>query len=644
MVDRSVRRAACERSWIFFLVSLTIGSGIGLRGGVCLYGASPTASDQEALPGEEGEATTADTATSESADSGGETNDAARKTTKIATINVQGEMAEHVSQVGLLGELEQNLARFIARLDAAAKDEEIAAVVLRLRSPSIGRARTDELRAAIQRTRQAGKKVYAQMEMAAPADLLVASACDQIIMPESGAVILNGVRAEVTFLKGLLDKLNVHADILQVGDFKGAAEPLTRDGMSDAFRQQFEMVIEDYYQQMIETLASDRKLERSQVQKLIDTGLFTATSAQQAKLIDTIAYEHQMLESLKQQTDTDELEIVENYGKVKVDTEFSGLGGMVKLMELMLGAETSTSKSQRRKIAVVYATGAITSGKSSSNVMGQSSVGSDTMVEALQKAAKDNEVAAIVLRVDSPGGSALASDLIWRELRRIEKPVIASMGDVAASGGYYIAMGCDKIFAEPGTLTGSIGVVGGKVAIGAMWNKAGITTQVISRGANSGLFSTQAPFTDSERTVWRGMLEETYEQFTSKVALCRQMDRKQVLELAGGRIWTGRQAQSRGLVDRIGSLRDAIQEAKSLSGIGPDEKVELLLLPQPKSFFEQMIDDASVRTPWQSWFASSVSSSPLAKAALGPVADLQLVEELFREPTLFLLPFRLQIH
>ena len=218
-------------------------------------------------------------------------------------------------------------------------------------------------------------------------------------------------------------------------------------------------------------------------------------------------------------------------------------------------------------------------------------MGSTTIVEALRKANEDKHVAAIVLRIDSPGGSALASDLIWHETQVIKKPIVASMGDVAGSGGYYIAMGADKIFATPGTITGSIGVVGGKLAIRGLYDKLGITTETIERGRNSGLFSSSGPFTDSEREVVREMMEESTTSSPTKAAEGRKMPVDKLRKLAGGRVYTGRQALANGLVDELGTLHDAIQEAKQLAGIDKDTKVTIERLPEPTNFFESLFGE-----------------------------------------------------
>ena len=526
----------------------------------------------------------------------------AEKTQKatLAVVSIKSNYPEGPAPAGIFGELQPHMREVIARLDKAAKDDKIAGVVLRLRNPEMGLGKVDELRGAIARLRAAGKKVYADVDEAQTKDYLIASACDEIVMPVSGSLLITGLQAQVMFYKGLLDKLGLDAQFIQIGDYKGASEPLTRTDMSPEFRKQFEAVIDDYYQQMLETIAADRKLDKAKVKELIDEGLFTAQQAKDVGLVDRIGYEDELADRIKEQLKVDEVVFDRQYGRKKVDTDFSGFGGFMKLMEVMMGVEPASATSKAPKIALIYAVGPIMTGESASSAFSEeSSVGSDTIVKALREVEKDAKVKAIVLRVDSPGGSALASDLIWREVTRSKKPFIVSMGDVAASGGYYISMGAAKIYAEPGTLTGSIGVVGGKIALKGLFDKIGVTTQTISRGKNSGVLSSLEPFTDSERAAWKRMMTDVYKQFTSKAAEGRKMPLDKLEQLAGGRLFTGRMAVANGLADKLGTLSDALADAKHMAGFNPDDKVELQILPKPKSFFEQLFEgpsaDAEVR-------------------------------------------------
>jgi protease-4 len=315
------------------------------------------------------------------------------------------------------------------------------------------------------------------------------------------------------------------------------------------------------------------------------------------------------------------------------------------MMELMMGIEQPKRKSTNPKLAIIYATGMITTGKSSADFLsGESSMGSETMIKAIREANKDATVKAIVLRVDSPGGSALASDLMWHELELIQKPFVVSMGDVAGSGGYYIAMGADRIFADPGTITGSIGVVGGKLALGGAYSKIGITTDIISRGKNSGVLSTTTGFSESERDAMQRLLNDVYEQFTSKAAQGRKMPKDKLEKLARGRIYTGSSAIKIGLVDELGSLDDAIAYARKQAGVGPDEKLEKLVLPKATSPLESLLGPLDPNAD------AKASASALRELLHGISPELEQnlqalrVMEIFaRERALTVMPFRLII-
>ncbi|RIK80150.1 MAG: signal peptide peptidase SppA [Planctomycetota bacterium] len=509
------------------------------------------------------------------------------KKVRLASIVIEGELPESPGEMTLFGDLGADLRKTIARLEKAAEDEKIAGIVLHIDS-EIGRGKLNELRDAVKRVQSKGKKVYAVLESAFGSQYLLASACDEIVLPESGDIMLPGVRAEFAFYKDLLGKLGIEADMMHVGDYKGAAEPYTRDSLSEPVRENMTALVEDLYDETLSTVARDRDLRIDDVKKAVNRGLLLAEEAKEAGLIDRVSYPDEFRSVLAKEYKADELVYVENYAKKKVDADFSGPMGMMKLLQTMMGESDKKSDGSDRKIAVIYAVGAIMTGESQSGVLSGSVMGSKTIVEALREADKDDRVKAIVLRVDSPGGSALASDLIWRQTQAIEKPIVASMGDVAASGGYYISMGADRIFAEPGTITGSIGVVGGKLSMKGLYDKIGMKTEAIARGENSGMFSSTAKFTDSERQVIEKLMKDVYEQFTAKAAKGRGMERDALEKLAGGQVYTGRVAKRIGLVDEVGTLRDAIQSAKRLAGIDPDEKVEIKVLPEPQNPFEAL--------------------------------------------------------
>jgi protease-4 len=562
-----------------------------------------------------------------------------RDKVRLAILTLKDSLPESAGQMGLFGETSLDLREAIGRLEKASKDKSIAGVVLDIQNPSIGRGKIEELRAAISRFRAAGKKVYAQLESAMPADYLVACACDEIVMPEPGVLVLPGIHAEATFYKGLLGKLGIQADFIHMGAYKGAAEPLTREKFSEPVRENMTSMIDSMYDDMVTTIVKNRPLSIAQARDAIDQGLLTATRAKELGLIDRVAYSDSLRKELTNAYDAQSLVYVKNYGQKEIDTDFSGPMGFFKLMQVMMGGSSTSTQRGGKKIAIVYAVGPIMTGKSESDPFGGQILGSTTIVEALREADKDKQVVAIVLRIDSPGGSALASDLIWHETQVIEKPIVASMGDVAGSGGYYIAMGADKIVAAPGTITGSIGVVGGKLAIRGLYDKVGISTETIERGKNSGLFSSSGRFTDSQRAVVTEMMEDIYRQFTTKAAAGRKMPIEKLRELAGGRIFTGTQAKENGLVDELGTLHDAIAEAKKLAGLDADADVRIEVLPEPTNFLESLFGDLDKEEEVR--IGRGLES--LAPELLQIARKAYRLREVFDQPAALVMPFELDI-
>ena len=558
---------------------------------------------------------------------------------RFAVFSIQGQLTEGAQAAVPFGNLEATLGKLIKRIDKAAKDDQITGLILKIRSPSIGRAKIDELRAAIKRAREAGKKVYADLQMATTSDYLIACACDEIILPPAGSLIVTGVRIEVTFYKEMLQKIGAKADILQVGDFKGAGEVYTRSEMSPELKKQYESLATDFYDQILTTIASDRGLPQEQVIQLIDEGLFMASDAKSRGLIDRVAYRTDWDAFLKKKSPSGgEIELLDHYGEKQVDTDFSGFAGMMKFINLLMGQSGKTTSGGESQIAIVYVVGAIIPGKSTNTLMGNKIVGSETIIKAIRTAEKNKRVKAIVLRVDSPGGSALASDLIWNEVRNCKKPVIASMGDVAASGGYYVAMGAKTIFADEGTLTGSIGVVGGKVALENTFQKLGITTDVVSRGENSGIFSLLKPFSETEREALGTMMKNIYQQFVTKAALSRQMNKKQMEPLAEGKVYTGRQAKTLGLIDNLGGLHEAILAAKKAGGLEAEDEIDLLLLPKPKSFLEEIFGDESIKSQ-----SPQISLKNISLPWIRLLAEAEVLSLLFRHPVQALLPCQISV-
>lgn len=565
------------------------------------------------------------------------------KPSQLAHIRISGGLEEGVAASDpLFSSIQETLKSKIDRIKKAAIDSEIKGLVLEVDGVGIGWGKVDELNQAVQLFRKSGKKVYAYLEGGELKDYLVAIAADKVFLPESGWLMLTGLRAEVTFYKALMDKIGAQADFLKMGDFKSAVEPYTRTSMSESSRKQLETVLDDFFHQSIiqriVTLRAGRKFSSEQVRTFIDQGPYTAKRAMELGLIDQVVYFHGVTQEFKKDLKVEEVALVKNYGKDKVEEiDLSNPFAVFKLL-----ATPKTSTNSRPKIAVIFASGAITTGRSMQDFMGDSNCGSTTIIQAIRQAENDKSVKAIVLRVDSPGGSALASDLIWAELKRCKKPVVASMSDVAASGGYYICMAASRIFAEPGTLTGSIGVFGGKINLGGTYGKLGIHSEVITRGANANLFSSTSGFSNSERESMTKLIEDVYDQFLNKAIEGRnkagnKMDRTKLESLAGGRVWTGRQAKENGLVDELGTLSDAIRFAAKNSGLPADKEPELLMLPKSRGFLDSLFEPKAQMGAIQ--VAEFLKAIPFAKELRGVGTLLQMKSE----PVWLLMPYRLMI-
>ncbi len=415
----------------------------------------------------------------------------------------------------------ENLRNTLDRIRKAGKDSTVKALYLEIGDLSVGFGKLAEIQRAIADFRKSGKKTYAYCEDAGTMEYLTALSCDVAAMPESGTLMLIGLRASVTFYKGALDKLKIKAEVLKVGAYKGAVEPFVREDLSKENREQIESMLDDHFEHdLIDAIVAARPAKQwtsDAVRKLIDGGPYTAKKAAAVGLIDRVAYSDSFVEFMKSDSKIESAQLARNYGQPKKEDLDLGPLGLLKLL-----SPSKPKESKAPKVAVIYAVGGIETGKGGINPLTGDSVGSTTMVEAIRQAEQDATVKAIVLRVDSPGGSALASDLIWNEIVRCKKPIVASMGDVAASGGYYISMGCRKIYAEPGTITGSIGVFGLKLITGGLSDLVGLKSVTIQRGQNAGIASSERGYTDSERIALTSIIDTTYGQFIDKALAGRQ--------------------------------------------------------------------------------------------------------------------------
>jgi len=513
------------------------------------------------------------------------------KAYRYAHIKIDGTVPEMLPPIYLLEPDINTFYELSRRLEEAAEDDSLRGVIIDLRPFDAGWAKIQELRDQIFSCRRAGKDVICYMEGGGNKSYYLASAASRVVLVPSGSLMLVGLRAEVLFFKNLLDMVGLKADYVQIGKYKGAAEPATRNSASDPFRESMETLVGDMYRQLVEGISRGRNLDAEEVKNIIDKGPYTADGAKEAGLVDDVKYYDQLLDDLRAKSDR-KIVVAEEYAEAGPRKIF--FGGPEEIFRAIMGVKKSVPEEEEPKaktLALVYAVGPIIREDPGDLSLYEYLTSAERMKENLRKLADMKHVKAIVVRIDSPGGSAVASDIIWRELRRADrkKPVICSMSDMAASGGYYIAAGGRTVIAEPGTITGSIGVVGGKMVFNGLFGKLGLNVEVFQRGKNAGLYSSMEEMSKDERKRLEKLLRSTYETFLERVSDSRDMPMEQVREGAKGRAWTGSQAREQKLVDRIGGLRDAIAAAKRAAGISPGEEVQIIRRPEPQSLLQKIL-------------------------------------------------------
>jgi protease-4 len=498
---------------------------------------------------------------------------------------------------------------FVQGLQKAKRDPRIKSVLLMpssLSSPYW--AKVQELRDAVLDFRQSGKTVVAFLEYGGDREYYLASAADRVYLLPSSPLDLTGVASYEIFLRGTLDKIGAFPDFLHIGDYKTAVNQLTEKQFTPAHREMSESLNRDMYQQLIRGIADARKKSEVDVRALIDQGPFLPEDALRLGLVDDLAYEDQLDDRVPELRDgTREIRRIEGSDYERIRPESVGFR-------------------PRSRIAVLYAVGTIVSGRSAFDPLNGPVVGSDTMVEQIRQVRDDGSIRAIVLRIDSPGGSSIASDVIWRELmitrdEKPSRPLITSMSDLAASGGYYIAMPGQAIVAQPGTLTGSIGIYTGKIALGGTLGKVGVTTETVTSGANADIYSPFAPFTPPQRARVQEYMQGFYDGFVEKAAESRKTTPETIDAVAQGRVWTGQQAREHGLVDALGGLGTAVRIAKERAGIDADEDVELVIYPARRSIYEALTEQFG-SGPISAWSLLAAGAEQRAIAALTMPARL----------------------
>ncbi len=507
----------------------------------------------------------------------------------------------------VLGRSTQTVRGFVEGLERARRDPRIRTVLLLPSSLSLPYwAKVQELRDAITNFRKSGKKVVAFLEYGGDREYYLASAADKVFLLPTSSLDLTGVASYEIFLRGALDKVDAYPDFLHVGEYKTAVNQMTEKGYTPQHREMSESLNRDMYDQLVRGIAEARKKSEQEVRALIDRGPFIAGEAVREGLVDELAYEDQL------------------------DDKVPELREGTRALRRVEGRDYQRTRGSfglrpRSRIAVIYAVGTIASGESAYDPLNGAILGSDSLVKQIREARDDASVRAIILRVDSPGGSSVASDVIWRELmitrdQKPSRPLIASMSDLAASGGYYISMPAQVIVAQPATLTGSIGVYMGKFALEGTLAKVGVSTGTVTDGANAEIYSPFTPFSPAHRARLQSHIEDFYDTFVKKAAESRKTSREKIHEVAQGRVWTGRQARERGLVDALGGLDEAVRIAKERARIPAGDEVELVAYPSRRSLFEtltnQLAGGASV------WSALGLDSEQRAVGALTAPARL----------------------
>ncbi|MCZ6904912.1 MAG: signal peptide peptidase SppA [Acidobacteria bacterium] len=489
----------------------------------------------------------------------------------VLVVDVRGSVAEEAPR-GFWEEVTRGrvkvMSDFLEAIDRAARDSRINGLVLRVGGGGMNMAKLQELRGKIREFNQSGKFSAVFLESATNRSYYLASACGSVTLVPQSILGIRGMMAESTFLRGTLDKLGIEADLYHAGDYKSASNLLTEKGYTKEHRESVEALLRDWYGEFLQGIAEGRELEVSRVASLVEQAPYTSREALEAGLVDEVAYRDQFDEKIKELNQGSENRA--SVGRYLARTDAEG----------------------DLKIAVLYASGTIMTGESSEDPVLGTVLGSSTLSEQLKWVREDESFKAAILRVDSPGGSAVASEIIRREVELTQKeiPVVVSMSDVAASGGYWIAMGADRIVAQPGTVTGSIGVITGKLNLKGLYDKLGMSKDYVALTENATIEWAFQNYTRRQRVVVRRIMQEYYDAFKAGVSKGRKLSLEEVEKIAQGRVWTGERAARLGLVDELGGMDVALRWAKQLADIPEAERVRLVHVTTRKTMIEKIWD------------------------------------------------------
>jgi len=500
------------------------------------------------------------------------------------------------------------------------KDEKVGAVLLDLSNLALSLADVEELRAGLGALRDADKKVMAFLNGGGPSAYLLACSCDEIVTPPTGAVMIPGVGALFPYMKGYFQMLGVEFDVIAAGRFKYPGFLNEREP-NQFFREEYNAILDSWIADYKKMIADGRKLSPEAVDQIVDTALFSATQAHQRGLVDTLAYYDEYRDRVLKR---------EKMKRRRPDDR--GLAGVNSLQDLMGVINDEIQKSEEAqkavgpKIAVVHARGPIVDFNLGAGFASQL-ICRDDFIKVIEEVRKNKSIKAVVMRVDSPGGSGYASDMIWQRLRELgdTKPLVVSMGRVAGSGGYYIACPAHRIFAQPTTITGSIGVLGIFQSAWSQYNRMDVELAEMKRGSRATLGAPNRTLSKEDRTFIQEYIDDFYGVFVGRVAQTRKIPEAEVRKIAEGRIYTGRQAKEIGLVDELGGLADAIESARFLANIPPSAELKIIHYPRPSSLGEILesftavgMADISTLTTALSAAASVPFESQVSMFATGP--------------------------
>jgi protease-4 len=558
---------------------------------------------------------------------------------KVAFIDLNKPVSEKPAGFSFFGEETLTLQSILGRLRQARTQADVRGVLINLGSTSFNLAQAQEIRDALVELRKAKKKTFVYADSFDTASYVAATGAENICMLEGGEIMIPGVGLETMFAKGLLDKVGVKADYIQIGQYKGADEQYTRTEPSEQMRGELNKILDSMWNQIVDGISYHRTLPRQDVEDMINDVVVSGKVAKERRFVDHLIDQDGLRELLKKEFARD-INLVHNYGVPRREpVDFSN---PFALFSTLAKKPEDTDKP---KIAVVYAEGVIVDGSGGESLFGGSAIGSEDIRQALRMAVRDEDVEAIVIRIDSPGGSASASEVMWQAARRAaeKKPLVISIGSMAASGGYYLASAGEHVFADPSAIVGSIGVVGGKFVMKDLYDKLGLRTETFTRGRNADLFSSNQPFTASQRRLVTNWMKQTYEQFTDRVLATRKEKIKDIDQVAHGRIFLAKEAKTLGMVDELGGIDSAVAHAAEKAELKAGE-YEIRVFPPTRTIADFLMggeQDAAampVRPQFNVDFAMTLRTlSPSGAKMLSQ--QLQVIELFQKRPVVLVAPF-----